>query len=974
MVGFRLPTRVSEVIDRLHAVSFSYDDRQVMGFQGDTIASALYASGVDVLSRSFKYHRPRGPMCCVGRCPNCMMNVDGTPNVRVCTTSAVDDVIVRHQNAWPSPDHDALSFLDKLDRFLPVGFYYKTMIRPKFLWHLAEPIIRRLAGLGKVDPDNCDETVYQHRNLFADLVIVGGGVAGCTAAIRGAAGGLRVVLIDDQPSLGGHTRYRSRPITDTGEYADLPGFEVARLLARKVNAFSNITLLSGASAYGLYEGNSLSVNCSTESIKVRFKNLVLATGAQEVPLVFSNNDLPGIILASAALRLVNMYAVSPGQRGVVVTVNDHGLTAALELLDAGVNVATVADSRPQTTDSKIQDQLRSHGVDVLSGFTIRSARGSGRVSEAQLVPSDDSALGNSEVVVPCDFVVVSAGFDPITSLIAQGCSTVSYDTCLGESVPQRLEERHFAVGDVTGIHDIAIAVEQGELVASEIVSTVNIESGDNITGDIVKLRSSLFEKERLYRTNMVTNNNPCMKGGKGKKFVCICEDVTEKDIHWAIAEGFDEMQTLKRYSTTSMGPCQGKMCLKSLAEICAQGTGKTISETGTTTSRPPAQPVPMGVIAGPGHMPVRLTPIHHRHIELGAKMVEIGEWKRPHSYGSPQDEVMAVRERVGIIDVSTLGKLDVQGEDVPWLMDQIYTHNFSNLKPGRVRYGLMCSDAGVILDDGTVTRLDQNRYYVTTGTGNIDLVEQWFRWWTADSRNCAHIANVTHGFAAINIAGPRARETLSKLTNIDLSTDAFRYMSSTSGYVADIPALIMRIGFVGETGWEIHVAAEFGEFLWDALLDAGLGFGIMPFGVEAQRVLRLEKKHIIPGQDTDVVSNPLEADMSWAVKFDKADFIGRSALKEIRDRGLRDKLVGFVMENGETPNDGVPVLRDGQPVGKVTSARMSPTLGKGFGLAWVPIDLANDGTRLDIQFGDRVESAIVRDAPVYDPDGERLRE
>ena len=396
------------------------------------------------------------------------------------------------------------------------------------------------------------------------------------------------------------------------------------------------------------------------------------------------------------------------------------------------------------------------------------------------IRDSDSTFGNSEVVVSCDFIAVSAGFDPITSLVAQGSSTVGYDHYLRESVPQRLEEGHFAIGDVTGIHDVAIGVDQGDLTASKIVSTVNGEARCNITSDIVNLGSLVSEKERLYRTNMVANNNLIVKGGNRKKFVCICEDVTEKDLHWAIAEGFDEMQTLKRYSTTSMGPCQGKMCLKSLAEICAQVTGKTISETGTTTSRPPAQPVPMGVIAGPGHMPVRLTPIHHRHIELGAKMVEIGEWKRPHSYGSPQDEVMAVRERVGIIDVSTLGKLDVQGQDVPWLMDKVYTHNFSNLRPGRVRYGLMCSDAGVILDDGTVTRLDQNRYYVTTGTGNIDLVEQWFRWWTAGVRACVHIANVTHGFAAINIAGPKARETLSKLTDIDLSTDAFRYMSSNS--------------------------------------------------------------------------------------------------------------------------------------------------------------------------------------------------
>ncbi len=974
MTGYRLPPHPSQAIDRSQVVTFSYNRKSVSAFHGDTIASALYASGIDILSRSFKYHRPRGPLCCTGRCPNCLMNVDGTPNVRTCTRTAEQGALVHHQNAWPSPEHDALSFLDRMDRFLPVGFYYKTLIKPKFLWRLAEPVIRRLAGLGKVGPDTRDETGYQNRNLFTDVAVVGGGPAGCAAALQAATGGLRVVLIDDQPSIGGHLLALTRPVTDAGDHGGEPGYKIARRLAQQLQDLPNLTLLSNASAYGLYEGNLLGVNCGAEMVKLRFKSLVVATGTQEVPLVFPNNDIPGIILSSAALRLVNLYGVSPGRRGVVVTNNDQGLATALELLDAGVTVSAVADSRSPDVPSQLRDDLRARGVDVLAPYTIRRPRGVKRVSAALLARLDDGALTGDQTTVRCDFIAVAAGFDPATALIAQGDSRLAYDDLLGESVPHLLEDGLYAAGEVTGIHNVDIAISQGKLAALQALSVLANGPDGHAAEELATLQAELSDKVRSYRTNLSAGHNLVVPESQGKKFVCVCEDVTEKDLHWAIEEGFDEVQTLKRYSTTSMGPCQGKMCLKAFAGICAVDTGRSMADTGATTSRPPAQPVPMGVIAGPGHLPFRFTAIHHRHVEMGAKMVEIGEWKRPHSYGPPEDEIRAVRERVGIIDVSTLGKLDVQGQDAPWLMDRVYTHHFSNLRVGRVRYGMICSDAGVILDDGTVTRLAEDRYYVTTGTGNIDLVEQWFRWWSAGTGKCVHVTNLTPGFAAINVAGPNARDTLRKLTDVDLTTDAFRYMSSASGEVAGVPAILMRIGFVGETGWEIHVPSEYGEHLWDALMDAGGEFGIMPFGVEAQRVLRLEKKHIIPGQDTDVVSNPLEADMSWAVRFDKEDFIGRSALKAVQDRGLRDKLVGFVMDNGEIPADGVPIMKDGLPVGKVTSSRFSSTLGKGFGLAWVPADMAEDGTTLQIQVNGRTAPATVRDAPAYDPEGKRLRE
>ena len=366
--------------------------------------------------------------------------------------------------------------------------------------------------------------------------------------------------------------------------------------------------------------------------------------------------------------------------------------------------------------------------------------------------------------------------------------------------------------------------------------------------------------------------------------------------------------------------------------------------------------------------------MHRKHLELGATMVDLSQWRRAHSYGSSQEESLAVRERVGIIDVSTLGKLDVQGRDAPALLDRVYTNHLSNLRVGRIRYGLLCADDGTIIDDGTVTGLAEDHYFVTTTTGNIELIEEWFKWWMAGTGMCAHVTNVTSAFAAINVAGPYARDTLTKLTQIDLSPGAFRYMRSAQGSVAGVPAILLRIGFVGEAGWEIHFPAEYGEHVWDALMEAGREFGIMAFGLEAQRILRLEKKHVIVGQDTDAVSNPLEADMSWVVRFDKEDFIGRGGLLAARERGLRNRLVGFVMRDGGVPEDGDPVVIGPRPVGHVTSARLSPTISRGFGLAWVPAEMAEEGHEITIRVDGRDLPADITLQPVYDPEGKKLRE
>ena len=952
-VSVRLDPRPSQLVDRSSVLHFAFGGRRVAAHPGDTVASALYASGVRVYSRSFKYHRPRGLLCVAGHCPNCLMTVDGVPNVRACTEPARAGMDVRHQNAWPSLDRDALSILDRLDRLMPVGFYYKALHKPRFAWRLAAPIISRLAGLGSVRVDGASEAHYRHENRHADVAVVGGGAAGMAAALAAASAGVGVVLIDDQPTLGGHVR---------GAPDDGPAVAA---LADEVRGNGGIEVMDDATAFGLYEGNLLGIHRGDTVLKLRARQIVVATGSYEIPMTFDRNDLPGVMLSTGAQRLSRLYGVKPGSRAVVVTSGDRGYRDAEELLDAGIEVSAVADSRgrgPNT--SRAAEELQARGVELLTGFAPARGHGKKRLDGIVAARLVDGRPGTEERGFDCDLVAMSGGLQPAASLLYQAGAASRYDELLREIVPADLPDGVRAAGSVTGAGNLAASLEQGRAAGLEAASEVLGRMG-------ARPRETAGRREDPVPASA---GHVAAAGLRAKEFVCFCEDVTAKDIAQAVDEGFDDIQTLKRYTTVTMGPCQGKMCLAAFVALAAERTGQDPGGMGLTTSRPPVRPVTLGALAGPGHMPVKHTPIHRKHVELGAHMADLGPWRRAHSYEAPQDEARAVRERVGIIDVSSLGKLDVRGADAPALLDKVYTHSFSDLRVGRVRYGVLCRDDGTILDDGTVTRLADDHYFVTTTTGNLELIEQWFRWWIAGTGACAHVTDVTSAYASINVAGPCARDTLTKLTDVDLSSRRFRYMRAGRGDVAGVPTILLRIGFVGETGWELHFPSEYGEHVWDALMDAGREFGLSPFGVEAQRILRLEKGHVIVNQDTDAVSNPLESGLDWAVRFDKDDFIGRAGLVTARERGLKNRLVGFVMDDDVVPQDGVPVMSDAGPVGRVTSARLSPTLGRGFGLAWVPVELAEDGSPIGIRVDGRQARATIRTDPVYDPEGRRLRE
>ena len=932
----RLAPQPGERIDRTRQISFTFDGKRVTAFEGDTIGSALYAAGQRTFSRSFKYHRRRGLMCVAGQCPNCICSVDGAPGARMCTEPAREGLVVEHVNATPSLEHDVMEITDRAGtKFTPPGFYYKTFIRPRKLWPLYEKLLRNAAGLGKLRAEQPErEWRTEYRRRHADVLVVGGGIAGRAAAAAAASAGADVVLVDE--GLAGQT-------------APLDGVE----------------LIAGGSALGsfdrlvpVWQGDTLH--------QIRAARLVFATGTIEQPLVFAGNDLPGVMLTGGALRLAQTYAVLPGERAVIATTTDRGLTAAQALRAAGVEIVAVCDLRPEVNE--LGRELRRAGVPVFTGHTVIEARGRKGVQTA-VISALNPSFATDEHEFDCDSVLMSGGAVPATSLLLQAGAKTEYDERRGHFAIAELPAGVFAAGEVIGVTGDETAARSGELAGLKAAHELGF--GDKHS----RAQLQVLGTAPAADDEPVAVAPPVAGASRGKCFACFCEDVTSKDIGLSIDEGYDSIELSKRYTTVTMGPCQGRMCQLQSVRLMAQHNGTSLGDVGVTTARPPWVSVPMGILGGRPVEPAKRSSIHSRHRALGANVKWAGDWRRAYDYGDPAAEALAVNRAAGLIDVSTLGKLLVRGADAGVFLDRLYPNRFSDLKPGRIRYGVISSDAGRIVDDGTICRLDDETYYVTTTSSGAGAVEEWFGWWLADWKLDVRLTDLTQGMAAVNLAGPRAREIISTVCDIDCSNDAFKYLDGRHATIAGVRCLVLRIGFVGEVGYEIHFPAAFGEHVWDALMAAGEPHGLKPFGLEPQRVLRLQKMHILVGQDTDSESTPFAAAMPWIVKLDKQqDFIGKWALEHYSELPPSIALVGFTLPNGDVPTEGAVVLgEDGSPAGQVTSSRHSPVLDRTIGMAWVPAALAHDGAKITISDVGRQLAAEIQTRPFYDPDGEVLR-
>jgi sarcosine oxidase subunit alpha len=955
-----------QFIDRAKPVTFSFEGNFIEGYAGDTIASALAANGQWIVSRSFKYHRPRGVLTMIGQDANTLVQVADEPNCLADKRRIAPGLVVEGQNYFGSFESDAGRFVEWASKFLPVGFYYKTFHEKRSSWKFWEPIVRRMAGLGKIDPQ-AHHGYYDKQYLFADVAVIGGGPAGMAAAIEAAKAGGEVILIDENPKLGGCLNY-SR-FDESGEVACKADGE----LLAAVQAAGNIKVMTDAVVTGLFADNWIPIVRGNRFYKLRAKAVVVATGSIEQPAVFRNNDLPGIMLGSAAQRLIHFYGVRPGRKAVILTANDDGYAQAIDLLKIGSEVAAVVDLRDVPPVTPLSFAVRKAGVPVVTGSAVYEAYHHNNqhvigVAVAPIVA--EGRLGDPTASYDCDLVLMSTGYSPAAHLLLHAGAKFQY--CVESSMFQldHLPAGIYAAGSVGGVFNLDQVRADGARAGWQAAKQAGLSAGaePSAPGEICAANQ--------------THPWPIFPHPKGGEFVDFDEDLKYADLVNGIADGFDNVELLKRYSTVGMGPSQGKHSAVAAVRIVARETGRDLATMTVTTQRPPYTPEKFGHLAGRIFDPERRTAMHHRHLELGAQMMPAGIWWRPAYYGKKADretaireEVQAVRNNVGLIDVSTLGGLDVRGPDAAEFLNRMYTFTYSKLAVGKSRYVLMTDQAGVITDDGVACRFSEEHFYVTATTSGVDAVYRAMLQWNAQWRLDVDVANITAAYAGVNIAGPKSRQVLQKVcSDIDLSAEAFPYLGVRMGTVAGIPARLLRVGFVGELGYEIHVPYGYGEALWDALMEAGQPEGIRPFGVEAQRVLRLEKGHIIVSQDTDGLTNVWEADMPWALAKSKPFFVGGRSTQIMGKMALTRKLVGFTLDDPSLPcpEECHLVIRGGEIVGRVTSAVRSPNLGKVVGLAYVHPDDAKPDAKISIKIdgGRTIEGRIVA-LPFYDADSKR---
>lgn len=976
--------RGGRLIDRTKPLGFSFNGKRLRGFAGDTLASALLGADQMLVGRSFKYHRPRGIVASGVEEPNALLGLGRggrfEPDQRSTTTELFDGAETISQNHWPSLETDVGIVNNWAYRFLPAGFYYKTFMFPRVAWkHLFEPVVRQSAGLGKVPKDR-DEDRYEQAYAFCDVLVAGGGVAGLAAALAAAREGQRVIVLEQTPHWGG------RAPVDGGEIDGMSPEDWVKSALQALGKMDNVTLRNRCMAAGIYDhGYVLGYESVADATpgdgrprhrlwRIRAGRVITATGAIERPLAFAGNDVPGVMLASAVRDYVVNWAVSPGDRTVIVTNNDDAYRTALALLDAGLVVPAILDAR-ERAGGALAAEARARGIRVLEGRGIAKVRGGKRVTGVAICAQAGEGAVLEEI--GCDAVAMSGGWSPAVHLWSHCGGKLTWDA-------DRACFRPDATRPPTGADGAPMAAAVGAANGALTLVEVMADAGGPA--------ASAPDETPMAPVWVMPQGAPAAL--RFKMWLDYQNDVKVSDVQLAAREGYESVEHTKRYTTLGMATDQGKLSNINGLAILSDALGQPIPATGTTTFRPPYTPISFGAIAGEARgeifQPLRRTPMHEWHATHGAHWEPVGLWRRPYTYlrsgegqhDSVRREIRNTRNALGILDASTLGKILVKGADAGRFLDMLYTNMMSTLPVGKCRYGLMCSENGFLMDDGVVVRLSEDSWLCHTTSGGADRIHGWMEdwlqceWWDWK----VYTANLTEQFAQVAVVGPNARKLLEKLGGMDVSAAALPFMTYAEGVLGGFRARAFRISFSGELSYEIAVPASEGLAFWERLLAEGAEFGVMPYGTEALHVMRAEKGFIMIGDETDGTVIPQDLGLGWAISKKKADYLGKRA----QERGHmaspdRWQLVGLETLDGSVLPDGALAVAEGvnangqrNTQGRVTSTYFSPTLSKGIAMGLVRHGPQRMGEVLDFPLeAGRVVKARIVDPVFYDKDGEK---
>jgi sarcosine oxidase subunit alpha len=984
-------------IDRARTIRFTFDGKAMTGHPGDTLASALLASGIRVVGRSFKYHRPRGIFAAGTDEPSALVTVltgdVREPNIPATRIEIFDGLRVESQNRFPSLVFDIGAVNGLAGKLFSAGFYYKTFMGPAVgplrgtrFWMFCEWFIRRAAGLGRASYA-ADPARYEKVNAFCDVLVVGSGPAGLMAAKAAAEGGARVILAEEEPDLGGTARWCEETIEG------LPAADWATSIAATLEDLPNLRILNRTTVWGRYDGGMVAALQRVADHKpavakgeprhrhwaIRAGKVVLATGAFERPLVFPGNDRPGVMLASAVQRYVSEFGVLAGDRIAVLTNNDSAYRTALAMHRAGARIAAIVDVRPAVS-AAAGAMARSADAELLLGHAVVATKG--KALNEIVVQPYDAAAGRAtgdprSIAVDC--LAVSGGWSPVIHLASQAGGSARWDDRLQAFLPPVPQASTFGAGACTGAFTTQEAIVEGLAAGARAAGKEPSRAPAPQVGapDLDVTPAPVFE----------------IRSGRGKAFVDLQHDVTSDDVRLAHREGFVSVEHLKRYTTLGMATDQGKTSNVPGLAIMAEAAGKAIPDVGTTRFRPPFAPVSLGALAAERHgdlKPERLTPMHDWHVERGAIMQPVGLWFRPQIYGQPGEtveqayvrEAAAVRHGVGIVDVSTLGKIAVQGPDAGTFLDRVYTNMFSTLPAGKARYGLMLREDGLAFDDGTTWRLGEHEFLMTTTTANAGKVMQHLEYLLdADWPELrVHLTSVTDQWAGAAIAGPKSRELLAScVEGTAVDNDALPPMGIVRGEIAGAPVLICRLSFSGERAYEVYCGAGHGSHVWDALISAGKSFGIVPYGLEALGTLRIEKGHVT-GSEIDGRTTARDLALDWMLSK-KKPFVGSAMMdREGLTAAGRLQLVGVIARDNSALRAGghiVETVAPEQPavsIGHITAVSFSPALGRYIGLALVMDGRSRHGTRARVSdpLRGRFGPVEIVSHHMFDPEGSRM--